>query len=224
MSQAPPSKQATCRNCGEVIFWTRPRLPKWQEDENRAVQKANEVKEKLADKNLWNWQKTADLVELPHKIQGSWKEAWYHYREEEGTLSQCPVKRKRSGSGKYWNGPSAKPKEFCSEFVEAQYSRGPCNRKVKGEWNGEPLCGIHLARERKAEEKYRISQEEREITHYIIESTEELCKELEQDFGLKASVHLRRRWVNGGWEHTPDGRVVVDPKALLELLVETFDA
>lgn len=242
MANQPKSNKATCQNCGEVITWGRPRLPLDKEQENLAVQRINDRKKKEnprpEGKGFTEWELTLDLLKLPHKIEGSWSERWWHYREDEGTTSHCPSKRKvdtltwKYDTGSYkkgekyevTSGPTAKPKEFCSETINAQYSTYMCNRPVKGESpHGEPLCGRHLAVIRKDEEKQRVEQEKRELKNYILSATHDLCKILQEDFGLKVEPHEKRVWRSGYWEHEPDGKVVVDPKALLSLLEETFE-
>lgn len=233
----PKSPRATCFHCGEVIQWTNPRLAKEQEEENKVVQAANAAKYVVAraeakKAGLQDWQATIEEQELPHKMERAYQnsERWYHYREDEGTIVHCPTTRewkrfeKKDRDG-YWYGKTALPKEFCHRNVNGQYRNHICNRAVKEIYDGkEPLCGVHLAHEKRRDKEQADRSEAGAIKDYIRTEVKKLCDILQEDFGLEAGVHEQYRYQGAGrgYEHNPSGKVVVDPKALLDLLEETF--
>jgi hypothetical protein len=238
----PKSPRSTCLRCGEILQWTTARLPKAQEDENAIVEAANAAKWAQARKEakeagMHEWQATIEEADLPHKKPRG-RESWYHYREEEGTIHQCPKTREwrlyesprtkkimeKGGSDGYWVGPTALPKEYCTRTIDsASYYDDTCNRPAKEIWEGrEPLCGIHLAHLKKYERQQEKDRERRELESYIESEVTKLIAILKEDHGLDSSVH-HRYWYSGGmYHHTPSGKIVVDPKALLDLLEETF--
>jgi hypothetical protein len=94
----------------------------------------------------------------------------------------------------------------CPEYVGSGFLGHVCGRLVKGDG----LCGIHLAakkrRQRNAAEFERARLEERQRRETATAQIDRLA-----ELGVQAELHYEYR---AGY----DGRVVVDPAALLQVL------
>lgn len=138
---------------------------------------------------------------------------WTHYPEAPGENNiHCPGQeegRRRS----------ALATNYCGEHTQGgRWSSGSlCNRAVKGEWGGRPLCGLHLAAERKRAKEEEERQQQQDLKEWALKHAKEQVDHL-RAYGLEAQPH--EFWSD--YTHVVTGKVVVDPVKLLELLEETF--
>lgn len=109
----------------------------------------------------------------------------------------------------------AAPRDYCDEHVSSRdtwHVGQICNRPVKD--HDLFMCGIHARRKEQEERKRREYKEQRELSSYIYDETLRIQVEIADRFGLTTQPEYDWR------QHEYTGKVVVNPRELLDLLIE----
>lgn len=205
----PVERFATCLNCGKRLRWDRERLTEAQQIENKAVDDYNTSLER----SQYNLRK-----QRPHQSPSSYNR-WTHATEQPGE-NKVACEIEGNGASRYNWRSKALPVEFCtSEINSYGYGDHTCNArsKDKKEWepfSQVPLCGRHLAPKKKEARDAEQRKEKYELQDWIRTEVTKVCDLLETNYGLEANLH----YDYGNRQYT--GRIVVDPKKLLDLLKE----
>lgn len=99
-------------------------------------------------------------------------------------------------------------------IVEGSWAQGTVERKAA-------LCGIHYSHHRRAEKAAKEREEASALEEWTREETEKAIKRL-ADFGIEASADWQRHYT-GPFLGSYTGRVIVDPRQLLEILEENIE-
>lgn len=132
---------------------------------------------------------------------------WYHKGRTLGEELHCDEKAIPK--------VRAAPRDYCVEHISSRDAwsvGGMCNRKVKD--HDLFMCGIHARQSREDERKRKEYTEKRDLSNYVFDEVLRIQAEIAERFGLKTQAEYDWR------QHEYTGKVVVNPRELLDLLIE----
>lgn len=204
----PVNKFATCFYCGKRLRWDRPHLTEAQRIENKAVDDFNAS---------LGFDERSKRKPRPHDTPSSYQR-WTHATEQPGE-DKVPCEGQDEETS-YWNHKRATPLEFCTEDINAYgYGERTCNvrSKERAEWeqfSKVPMCGRHLGPLKKQVRENQERAERRELQAWIQTEIGKMCDLLFESYGLEA----RQEYDFHSHQYT--GKIIVDPKKLLDILKE----
>lgn len=163
-----------------------------------------------------------EIIELfdlsPEKYRQTLR--WHHLEPAQPGLPDLCPQVEILDQSKWAPRTKATPRLWCSESVETSWHYNLCNRPATvPEWH---MCGIHGAHERKRREKEEKEQQEAEEQAYVSEVLDKTIEYLKEEYDIDAEKHYYRPH-GDGWRGRYTGKIIVNPKQLVDILDELLN-
>lgn len=104
----------------------------------------------------------------------------------------------------------------CEHYNYSWHNKQYCGKPAKGRSKEEdlPMCGIHLAAERKRLRNEEQRHSDRQMQEWLLDETRTLMRRIKDELGINSGLYYD--WNNSRYT----GKIVIDPADLVAILDE----